>query len=86
MTASSEQGISRSAVWSLLMGPILGLIYVIALPFIAIGTMVILLGRKVIGGMFNLLGSLVSFGWRPTEAHLAGKKKDKKREHKADDS
>jgi hypothetical protein len=86
MTGSSEQGVSRSAAWNLLMGPILGLIYVITLPFIAIGTMIVLLGKKLIGGMFNLLGSLVSFGWRPTEAHLAGKKKDKKREHKADDS
>jgi hypothetical protein len=71
---------------SLLLGPFVGLAYVIALPFIAIATIASLIGKKLIRGIVDLMGHLVSFGWRPTEAHLAGKKKDKKREHKADDS
>ncbi len=64
----------------LLAGPVIGLFYVIAMPFIAVGTIVALAGRKVLSGLFNLVGTLVSFGWRPSEAHLAGKKKGKKKE------
>ncbi len=63
----------------LLAGPLIGLFYVIAMPFIAVGTIVTLAGRKILGGVANLLGSLVSFGWRPSEAHLTGKKKGKKK-------
>jgi hypothetical protein len=63
----------------LLAGPVIGLFYVIAMPFIAVGTIAALAGRKILGGLANLLGSLVSFGWRPSEAHLTGKKKGKKK-------
>lgn len=66
----------------LLAGPFIGLFYVIALPFIAVGTIVAIIGGKILAGLFNLLGNLVSFGWRPSEAHLAGKKKGKKKEDK----
>ena len=66
----------------LLAGPVIGLAYVIALPFMAVGTIVALLGKKIIAGLLNLLGSLISFGWRPSEAHLTGKKKGKKKEQK----
>lgn len=61
----------------LLAGPVIGLIYVIAMPFIAVGTIVVTAGSKLLSALFNLLGNLVSFGWRPSEAHLAGKKKKK---------
>lgn len=63
----------------LLAGPVIGLVYVIAMPFIALGTIATLAGRKIIGSVATLLGSLVSFGWRPSEAHLTGKKKGKKK-------
>ncbi len=62
----------------LLAGPVIGLFYVIAMPFMAVGTIVVLVGRKLLAGLFALLGNLVSFGWRPSEAHLAGKKGKKK--------
>ena len=61
-----------------LAGPFIGLFYVITMPFIAVGTIVVMIGGKLLSGLFNLLGSLVSFGWRPSEAHLAGKKGKKK--------
>jgi uncharacterized membrane protein len=64
----------------LLAGPVIGLFYVIALPFMAVGTILALVGKKVLSSMFNVLGNLVSFGWRPSEAHLTGKKKEKKKE------
>jgi len=66
---------------AVLLGPIAGLVYFICLPFIAIGTVVTLLGKKIMVGMINQTRNLVSFGWRPTEAYLEGKKK-KKREKK----
>ncbi|HWR58690.1 MAG TPA: hypothetical protein VN328_07370 [Thermodesulfovibrionales bacterium] len=62
----------------LLAGPVIGLLYVIAMPFIAVGTIVMMIAGKLLSGLFNLLGSLVSFGWRPSEAHLTGKKGKKK--------
>lgn len=64
----------------LLAGPVIGLLYVIVMPFMAVATIVTLVGRKIVGSLLNLLGSLVSFGWRPREAHLTGKKKGKKKE------
>ena len=69
----------------LLFGPVAGLVYVIALPFIAIATLIMLIGKKIFGGLLNLVGNIVSFGWRPSEAHLAGKK-GKKKENKNPDS
>jgi hypothetical protein len=66
----------------LLAGPVIGLFYVIAMPFIAVGTIITLVGKKMFTGLFNLLGNLISFGWRPSEAHLTGKKKGRKKEPK----
>jgi hypothetical protein len=62
----------------LLIGPVIGLMYVLLLPFIGIGTVAVLAARKVVGGMLSLIGKSLSFGWRPKEAYLAGKKKNKK--------
>ncbi|HXX82070.1 MAG TPA: hypothetical protein VEI46_11010 [Thermodesulfovibrionales bacterium] len=49
-----------------------------ALPFTAVGMVLALVGKKVFSSMFNDLGNLVSFRWRPSEAHLAGKGKKHK--------
>ncbi len=62
----------------LLVGPIIGLVYVLLLPFIGIATVAMIAVRKVVGGALSLLGKSLSFGWRPKEAYLAGKKKNKK--------
>jgi hypothetical protein len=62
----------------LLAGPIIGLFYVIALPFIGIATIATLAAGKVANGFLGLIGSSLSFGWRPKEAYLSGKKKNKK--------
>ncbi|MBI5187723.1 MAG: hypothetical protein HZA07_01430 [Nitrospirae bacterium] len=66
----------------LVLGPILGLIYAAFLPFIGIAMVARLIGEKVLGGLFGLAGRTVSFGWRPSEAYLAGKKKKGKAEKK----
>ena len=62
----------------LIAGPIVGLFYVIALPFIGIATLATLAAGKVANGFLGLIGSSLSFGWRPKEAYLSGKKKNKK--------
>ena len=59
----------------LLAGPIIGLLYAILLPFIGIGTVAALAGRTMLKGMNNLAAKSISFGWRPKNAYLSGKKK-----------
>lgn len=78
MTAQARHRVSENVYWNLLAAPIIGLLYIVALPFIAIGTVLAMTGKKVLRGMATLAGNLVSFGWRPSEAHLAGKKKERK--------
>jgi len=62
----------------LLAGPIIGLFYVICLPFIGIATIASLATGKVVSSLLSLIGKSLSFGWRPREAYLAGKKKGRK--------
>lgn len=59
----------------LLLGPILGLLYAAFLPFIGIAMLIKVVMQKVAGGAFSTARSTASFGWRPSEAYLAGKKK-----------
>jgi hypothetical protein len=61
----------------LLSGPFIGLLYAILMPFIGIATVATLAGRKMLGGMYNLVAKSVSFGWQPKNAYLSGKKKKK---------
>jgi hypothetical protein len=81
MLTHSEHIGRGKAIAAVLLGPIAGLVYFICLPIISIGTIVTLLGRKVLAGMMNLTRNLVSFGWRPTEAYLEGKRKKKREKH-----
>lgn len=54
--------------------PFIGLAYVVMLPFSFALALVLAAGK----GLSKLAGPSVSFGWRPVEAYLAGKKKRKK--------
>jgi hypothetical protein len=56
-------------------GPVAGLAYVVLLPFIAIGTVVVLAGAKALSGLVTLTGRSISFGWRPAVSYLSGRKK-----------
>jgi len=53
--------------------PFIGLGYVVMLPF----AFAYAIGTAALNGVMGLVGSSASFGWRPTEAYLAGKKKKK---------
>ncbi len=54
--------------------PFIGLAYIVALP---VG-FVYALGSAMVNGVLTLAGREASFGWRPTEAYLSGKKKERK--------
>jgi hypothetical protein len=62
----------------LVAGPLIGLFYVISLPFIGIATFLAFLAGKVVNSLLSVIGKSLSFGWRPKEAYLSGKKKTKK--------
>jgi urea transporter len=69
--------LKASAAAILLAGPILGFVYIIALPIMGVITALGLLLQKTLGSVFSLGRDIVSFGWRPSESYLGGKNKKK---------
>ena len=76
--SDSSTYIKASAGFMLLAGPVIGLLYVVFLPLIGTATLATAAGRKVLSGAASAAGKTVSFGWRPVESYLAGRKKGKK--------
>jgi hypothetical protein len=64
------------------LAPFIGLAYAVFLPFIGIAMMAKLVGQKVFGGLLKTTARSASFGWRPKEAYLSGKKNKSKDEEK----
>jgi len=60
-------------------GPVLGLMYALFLPFIGIAMLVKLVGQKAGAGVMEMVYGSASFGWRPSESYLTGKKKEAKK-------
>ncbi len=56
-------------------GPIIGLLYAVLFPFIGIAVLVKLVVQKTL--VPSTIPVYASFGWRPSESYLAGKKKNK---------
>ncbi len=56
-------------------GPVLGLMYAAFLPFIGIAMVVKLVAQKAGGGVMEMVHGSASFGWRPSESYLAGRRK-----------
>ena len=70
-------------------GPFIGLLYVVSLPFLFVYTLAVELRGMAAEGMATALdavGASAVFGWRPSEAYLAGRKarKAKKVEKKTE--
>jgi hypothetical protein len=59
----------------LVLGPVLGLVYAAFLPFIGIAMLVKVILRKVATAVTAPTQRAASFGWRPSESYLAGKKR-----------
>jgi hypothetical protein len=79
-TVPGETGatnLKASSIAMLLLGPILGLAYVVLLPIMGVVTALSLLVRKTLGGVYSLSRNIICFGWRPTEAYLGGKNRKK---------
>ncbi len=57
------------------LGPVLGLLYAAFLPFIGIAMLVKVVLQKVASAVTAPTQRAASFGWRPSESYLAGKKK-----------
>ncbi len=66
----------------LLLGPIFGLAYAAFMPFIGIAMVTKVVGEKVFNGVARVVGNTISFGWRPSEAYLEGKRKKEEKEKK----
>jgi hypothetical protein len=61
----------------LLVGPVMGLLYAVFLPFIGIAMTLKLIGKKLTTGLVHAAVKSATFGWRPIEAYLIGRKKKK---------
>jgi hypothetical protein len=58
-------------------GPVLGLIFAVFLPLIGIVMSMALVGKKLGEAVASAAAGSVSFGWRPIESYLAGRKRKK---------
>ena len=73
-------GSAKRSLGRLAAAPLIGLLYVISLPFLFIGTFakeLVGLAADAFGRATGEAGRTVSFGWRPTEAYLGGRKEKK---------
>ena len=68
----------------LMAAPVIGLLFAVFLPFIGIAMTLSLIGRKLAGGVVSAAAGSMSFGWRPIEAYLAGKKRKNEARAKKD--
>jgi len=64
----------------IVLAPVLGLLYAAFLPFIGIAMLVKLVAQKAGGGVMEMVHGSASFGWRPSESYLSGKKKEAKKD------
>jgi len=69
----------------LMAAPAIGLVFAMFLPFIGIAMTLNLIGKKLVDGVASAAAGSMSFGWRPIEAYLSGRKRRKAvREKKSD--
>ena len=61
----------------LMAAPVIGLVFAVFLPFIGIAMTLSLIGKKLANTVTEAAAGSMSFGWRPIEAYLAGKKRTK---------
>ena len=81
----NETYLKAPAAAAIAAGPVIGLIFAVFLPFIGIAMTLGLIGRKLGEGVASAAAGSMSFGWRPIEAYLAGRKrKNEAREKKSE--
>ncbi len=62
---------------ALLSMPIIGLFYVVMMPFLGLAAIASIVGARILSGVSEVVGKSLSFGWRPGNAYLSGKKRTK---------
>jgi len=81
-----DGGSAKRSLARLAAAPFIGLLYVISLPFLFIGTFAKELAGLAVSAFARATGEAgrtVSFGWRPTEAYLGGRKEKKAKKDEA---
>jgi hypothetical protein len=73
--AGTAQYVRMAPGVMLISGPVIGFFYAILMPMIGIATVAALSVHMVLGTLYHLAAKSVSFGWRPNNAYLSGKKK-----------
>jgi len=68
----------------LMAAPVIGLVFAVFLPFIGIAMTLSLIGKKLANTVTEAAAGSMSFGWRPIEAYLAGKKRKNEARAKKD--
>ena len=61
----------------LMAAPVIGLVFAVFLPLIGIVMTLSLVGKKVVEGVESAAAGSMSFGWRPIQAYLVGRKAKK---------
>lgn len=61
----------------LMAAPLIGLVFAVFLPFIGIVMTLSLVAKKLMAGVESAAAGSMSFGWRPIQAYLTGKKAKK---------
>ncbi len=74
---SSTEYLRFHPIFMIVVGPVLGLAYAIFLPLIGILMVLGVAGEAVFGAAYRGMREIAGFGWRPSEAYLAGKKAPK---------
>jgi hypothetical protein len=74
-------GEAFQSVKRVIAAPFIGLAYIAILPF----AFFYALAQAAFRGILELTGREISFGWRPSEAYLSGKKKHKKEKKESDE-
>jgi hypothetical protein len=69
-----KENVGRNAVM-LVAGPFVGLLYVVLLPFAWIAAALVIIAKQLAGGLVSRTHA--SFGWRPVESYLAGRRNKK---------
>lgn len=68
----------------LIAGPILGLLYFLLLPFIGVAMFAAILFKKLSRRWARSAHRAAEFGWKPSEAYLARKKRKAKKREKGE--
>jgi hypothetical protein len=74
---SQTQYLKVPAVVVVLIGPVIGLFYVVLLPFIGLAMILMLAVRQLVNMLSEALSVTAAFGWRPVEAYLMSRRQKK---------